>query len=410
MEFVLKWTLLFVAIVSLGGMLQVMFPITSLDLGVDTPKYGSTGTTASKREGTSASIITHLKSNKSKDTSKSNKSKDTSKSDSKAKSENENIKSNIDEQVPSSVTEGLSLLHVISPYEVEECESTFCPFNQEQSVAIGSMLRAKGAINQGSVTLAAAALQSDIDIAVLAGLQALPALTRTTASEYPSMKPQKSFPFFQDIINAVRMSAFEFEYLVYTNADIILDVDFYNTIQDLISQHEYDFFTINRRTVLEQALYTVENLDEIFTSSYKDHPGYDCFIIKNDIFQRLQLGNVFLGTPPFGNLLLLHLQYHSTKFNQFSSSDVQATYHLGDERAWIERNEYTTRNIIQGICKNESVRALCYAELKTSAKVRTNIHCINLQKKIKKFMKVPKFDFSDDSCRKLELSGESVTL
>ena len=162
-----------------------------LDEEVGTVKSVSIGTPVSKSEGTTASI--------SADTAESNKSEDNAKSESKAKFEHGNIKSHVDEQVPSSVTEGLSLLHVISPYEVKGCESTFCPFNQEQSVTIGSMLRAKGAINQGSVTLAASALQSDIDIAVLAGLQALPALTRSSASEYPAMKPQKSFPFFKTL-------------------------------------------------------------------------------------------------------------------------------------------------------------------------------------------------------------------
>jgi len=59
---------------------------------------------------------------------------------------------------------------VISPYAVKGCESIFWPFNQEQSVAISGMLRAKEKINQDSVAFLSTALQSDIDIAVLAGL------------------------------------------------------------------------------------------------------------------------------------------------------------------------------------------------------------------------------------------------
>jgi hypothetical protein len=258
-------------------------------------------------------------------------------------------------------TNSASLLHVISPFHATECQSPFCPYDQEQNVTIGSMLQAKEAFGQGSVTLVAAVSEKDMEVAVPRGFHALPALTET---EYKNLKPSKSLPFFQDIVDRVLDDdELTFDYLIYTNSDIILHENFYSIVQQQIKLFGHDFFTINRRTVSKgkEELYTAADLDKIYSEEFEIHPGTDCFVIKRSIVEKLDLQDVLIGTMFFSNSLVLQARFHSVSYASFKSTDLQATYHLGDDREWGSgrMEHYLKQNAMNAVCENGFFKNVC---------------------------------------------------
>ena len=305
-----------------------------------------------------------------------------------------------------------SLVHVISPFPVEDCSSQFCPYDQAQSVTIGSMLRAKAKVEDDSITLAAAVFERDLATAVPTGFHTLPVLTRSTETEYPNLSPQSQLPFIQDIFDSVLVDdELTFDYLVYTNSDITVHEDFYSLIQEQIHLHGYEFFTINRRTIASKrrakgGLLTASDLNEIFDSPYKSHPGTDCFIIKKSIVEKFQLGDVFLGAPFFSNSILLQGKYHSTHYARFSSDDMKATFHLSDDKRWkdFDRLRFSRQNGLNAICKNRWVQTICSSiELPTDLNESNSpsllpyfIECRKLTTKMQKYVDAL-FDFNSQA-------------
>jgi len=240
----------------------------------------------------------------------------------------------VSEIVPPPIDNDVRIVHIISPYVVDTCDAPFCPVDQEQSLVMGSMLRAAEK-SRRPVLLAAATLPEDAAAAPPDFIRL--SLTRSAATEYTNTKynTTKELPFIQDIFDGLRNSDIQYDYVIYTNADIILHEDFYNIVRKQIWAG-YDFFQINRQTVIGGNInskgdpYTVQDLDEIFASQELQlHEGTDCFVIRRNIFEKVDMGNLFLGTPPFANMLQLQTSYYATKARRFGSLQLKAIYHLG---------------------------------------------------------------------------------
>ena len=142
----------------------------------------------------------------------------------------------------------------------------------------------------------------------------------------------------------------------------------------------YDAFTINRQTVPKNRPtraggqpYTALDLDDIYQlTNGKTHPGSDCFVFSRSAFEKIQMGEMFLGYPPTGmcsalflcilnfrnihcplghiltrflsillsaNVLLVQAESLAEKYTMFASNELHATYHLGDDRKWHNRND-----------------------------------------------------------------------
>jgi hypothetical protein len=166
-------------------------------------------------------------------------------------------------------------------------------------------------------------------------------LNRSTITEYPNLLPPKALPFVDDIIRSASTAAGEYDYLIYTNADIGLAKDFYNAVAIKIYQG-YDAFTINRRTLPKDC---VDNVPPGLELSAIDqniqtglfHPGSDCFVIKREIVESFSLGDLFLGFPPVASNLLQILTRLAFKFHRFDSTEG-LTFHLGDDSSWKKGN------------------------------------------------------------------------
>mmetsp|Transcript_4109 Transcript_4109/g.5555 ORF Transcript_4109/g.5555 Transcript_4109/m.5555 type:complete len:1031 (-) Transcript_4109:239-3331(-) len=312
------------------------------------------------------------------------------------------VKANHISSLKESKKPGVSLLHVISPFGVENCLPQFCPFDQAQSVVVGSMLRAKDNTSRGHVTLAATAFEDEQKNVVPEGFDALPALTRSTETEYPELLSSERLPFIQDIIDRALNHNVDSEYIIYTNSDIILHESFYDTVQNTIANEGYDFFTINRRTVSKSRddgeLRTKADLDEIFVSEYEQHPGNDCFIMKREIAEKLNLGDIFIGTIFFANTMSLQAYYHSSNPASFKSEEVIGTFHLGDDRKWSDMRKLASikQNAMNSICQNQFLQDVCSAEDLAEKRPNVWIHCKRLKKKMQKWVERD-FEFNDNN-------------
>jgi hypothetical protein len=156
----------------------------------------------------------------------------------------------------------------------------------------------------------------------------------------------KPLPRIRDIIAGLDAVS-DAEYFVYTNLDIGLNPDFYLAVRGLIQQG-YDAFCINRRTLPtrhEGVLLDEHTAELVFRVPGEEHGGIDCFVFKKSIVPKLQLGDVFIGLPPIGQVLKTQIETHSKRFSWVR--DRSLTFHLGDDRVWdtAKRSPYGDANL-----------------------------------------------------------------
>lgn len=255
-----------------------------------------------------------------------------------------------DEEIPSQ--RSLNIAHITPLYGVPDCDSRFCPFNQEQSLVIASMIRAQRLAKSGSinVTLATSVFKEDRHI-VPSSFLTLKDLSRSILTEFPDLREYttKKIPFLGDIFDNLKSDPNyeKFDYIIYTNSDIIVHEDFYNIVESIITTDGYDGFTINRVTLPENDNYTELDLDTIYNLKGRVHPGTDCFIMKRSVFEKIRMGNVFLGHPPVACSLKMQTKAYAEKFKMFRSHHFNATFHLGDPRSWRSEGKLKRKNFEQ---------------------------------------------------------------
>ena len=133
----------------------------------------------------------------------------------------------------------------------------------------------------------------------------------------------------------------DFDYFIYTNSDIWLDRSFCNHVAEII-ERGYDAFSINRhnlpkkkyQSALEQSTLGLEQLYSIHARG-TPRPGKDCFVISKAVWQKLYLGTLFIGYPPWDSMLEnipKHVAAHwAANYCNFRSHE-NVTFHSGDDR------------------------------------------------------------------------------
>ncbi len=163
-----------------------------------------------------------------------------------------------------------------------------------------------------------------------------------------TIESKKPLPRMIDII----MSLYSFsdaDYFIYTNLDIGLYPSFYLRVKELIDLG-FDAFCINRRDLPKTLRGTVldeKAIDLIFSTEGKGiaHPGIDCFVFKREIVPHLQLGNVYVGFPPVGQVLKTQIQRNAENFTWIKGKAW--TFHLGLDSPWQSRGPYFLENYHQ---------------------------------------------------------------
>lgn len=170
----------------------------------------------------------------------------------------------------------------------------------------------------------------------------VPNLQRSVLDFGQFSKPKK-YPLMADVLWAL-YNASDAEYLIYTNMDISLMPQFYLSVADLLKEG-YDALMINRRGISTKYK-SIDELPLMYSDYGMPHPGFDCFVFRRELLDKLILENICLGVS-FSETALAH------NFIAFAEKlklvdDLHLTFHIGtevmppldEEYYWHNRNEY----------------------------------------------------------------------
>jgi hypothetical protein len=265
------------------------------------------------------------------------------------------------------------LSHVWSPFVVWQNKNItadpYFPLDQAQNVTWGSIWRAKEYYqlqNPGrNLTIYCAILWIDIEVLQkhqppLCQVENTVILERSSHTEYPELLPPIHYPFINDILlksgdamdrystRRKNKNSSKTKYMVYTNADTGVVQKFYTMLEKAIlaqpSLHEA--FQINRRTIVReyQGVGEIEPhpltsndlqlIEDEIIDNYIYQQGVDCFVMRKDIMDGFDIGNMFLGQPPWAGVVKTILKdFMSTKYGEYSSK-ARFTFFLGNDREW----------------------------------------------------------------------------
>ena len=200
------------------------------------------------------------------------------------------------------------------------------------------MLRAKAYTKQ-AVVIDLCTTQYDEDRAVIPeGFKVLSNLQQSVLDANQKLQGRK-LPLITDIIQKASEGA-PAEYIIYTNADIGLMPYFYDFVSDKINEG-YDALIINRRR-LNSSYQSVDQLPEIYADMGLSHPGFDCFVFRQDLVDKMILGDICVGISFIGVALAHNL--FTLAENPLYVDDQHLTFHLGTQVLVPRKNAFYTHN------------------------------------------------------------------
>lgn len=215
----------------------------------------------------------------------------------------------------------IRLAHIVNPYKAPEGSDAAI----EQPIVYESMRRAKKEANGTvEVQLLATCYEEDQDV-IPQGFESLHDLTQSILDK-GSFTKQRKLPLIKEILTRLYEGT-DAEYLVYTNADIILMPYFYKTVASYLEQG-HDALIINRRRI-PKSYNSPEQLDQIYAETGMSHPGFDCFVFHRSLFPKFVLEDICIGVPFIGVTLAHNIFAHAR--NYLLLDDVHLTKHLGME-------------------------------------------------------------------------------
>lgn len=228
----------------------------------------------------------------------------------------------------------IHLAHIINPVFAKPGSE----LHIAQPLVFQSMINAQQlATNVATVELFTTQYPEDRQV-VPQGFTILPDLKRSVLDMH-SFTQQKKLPLLADILQAVHESS-SAEYIVFTNADIILMPQFYGAVAELIEQG-HDALIINRRRI-ERKYDKVEQLPLLYSETGMSHPGYDCFVLRRSLIPKLILKGICVGVPFIG-VSMAHNLFAFTDHLKVVD-DMHLTVHQGVEVMPKRDAEYYTYN------------------------------------------------------------------
>jgi hypothetical protein len=208
----------------------------------------------------------------------------------------------------------ISIAHIINPVKAKEDSELFIA----QPIVFEAMRKAKDFAVRCEVKLFSAQYEEDTEI--------IPDYFQKSANlkNAVQINGKKKLPLIKDILQRLYESS-SAEYFIYTNTDIIVLPQFYETATKIIEQG-YDAFIINRRRIPK--IYTsVNDLPFIYSDIGKSHPGFDCFVFKRELLPKFILGEICVGIPFVEATLMHNLFAYAEKCKLFD--DLHLTTHIG---------------------------------------------------------------------------------
>jgi hypothetical protein len=233
------------------------------------------------------------------------------------------------------------IAHVVNPVIVPATSD----LSVAQPVTFETMRRARD-FAHGSVDVELFSAQYPEDRALVPPYFTLaPDLDRSVL-DLPETPGGKKLPLIADILERL-FHASEADYLIYTNVDIALAESFYVAVSGFIDRG-YDAFSITRRTVSGR-FRTIDQIPAMYLERGRPHPGWDCFVISRALLPQFVLGEVCIGAPGVGQLLLCNCIRYASQFGAFKGEHL--TFHIGNDRVWLQRR-------VQGVSLWNRQRAL----------------------------------------------------
>ena len=229
----------------------------------------------------------------------------------------------------------IHLAHIINPVLAEQGSELYIA----QPMVFESMLLAKQlTADAANVTLLTTQYPEDRAI-IPQQFTVLPDLQRSVL-DMQQFGIQRKLPLLADILKAAYDNSAGADYLIFTNADIILMPQFYATVAELIGEG-HDALIINRRRI-ERKYDKVGQLPLVFSEIGMSHPGYDCFVLRRDMVPDLILEGICVGVPFIGVSLAHNLFALANKLKIVD--DMHLTVHLGVEVMPKRNAEYYAYN------------------------------------------------------------------
>ncbi len=245
----------------------------------------------------------------------------------------------------------ISITHIINPVRVKESSDLF----KAQPITFETMRKAKEfAEDIVDVNLITTQFKEDRDI-IPEFFDKTQDLERSVL-DFGDFKVKRKLPLIQDILNRAIDYDSNADYIIYTNVDIALMPHFYEFVYQKIKEG-FDAFVINRRTISDTHK-SIDDLPLMFSDIGEIHPGYDCFVFKRDLYNKLNLENICIGAVSIGLALFINLKLNAKKFKEFGQEHL--TFHIGNDQVWrgVENNPYADHNkkefemIIGGLSNN----------------------------------------------------------
>ena len=168
---------------------------------------------------------------------------------------------------------------------------------------------------------------------------------RRTVADVHKFQVRRILAVLSDILDLGAAHANPDGYLIYTNADICLTADFYNSVRNFLGMG-FNALIINRRTV--------GNLDEYGTHPEvaatdvgTRHPGFDCFVFPVKWVANFLKTDSCVGVGEVGRPLIYNLVLNAERL--LLARAIHLTYHYGDDVPWCTPafSEYRAHNQAQ---------------------------------------------------------------
>lgn len=226
--------------------------------------------------------------------------------------------------------------HIINPFDAHSSSD----LHLAQPITFKSMLKSKKLCQYSSqINLCFTKYESDT-IQLPNGFTELSNLTSSILDKQ-SFETSIKLPLIADIINKAHET--DSDYIIYTNVDIALMPNFYSRVFELIASG-HDALIINRRRI-SSAHFKHGDLNKMEADRGLAHPGFDCFVFKKSLIDKMVLKDICIGVPFIGitlsqNLFALAHKLRIVQYEHF-------TYHVGLEifkkRAPKEYRQYNRK-------------------------------------------------------------------
>jgi hypothetical protein len=229
----------------------------------------------------------------------------------------------------------LKIAHIVNPVKVAKNNQLF----PVQVITFESMKLAKTQTNIADLELIQCCTCYDEDKEVIPPyFQKLSNLTRSVSDINSELEGRK-LPLIKDILSKTTEIE-KIDFIIYTNVDIALMPFFYDSVYEYIMEG-HDFIAINRRR-LENKYTSSSELTKMYAELGKSHPGFDCFIFKQSLLEKLHLDGICVGVP-FLEVSLLHNLLAFSE-NPKIIFDKHLSFHIGMNVLGFRKDSYCRHN------------------------------------------------------------------